>query len=145
MKNKKGLLKVFFIFILNISFALSSSSSNVYDLTTGKYTPIEVEIYGAKIHKLIGVPFTNNIPKAFKTSSEQAHPVSTSDSFVKQATNYSDVCVQPVIFYHNFYGNFKLPHEYQISFDCLSLNIYIPKNNLTNLTAMIFIHGNSLN
>jgi carboxylesterase type B len=142
MKNKKSLLTVLFILYLNISFARLSPSSNVYDFTTGKYKAIEVEIYGSSVHKLIGIPFTKYIPKAFEAPNVHTH-VSKNYSFVKQAVNYSDVCVQPVIFNHNFYGNFKLPHEYQISFDCLSLNIYIPKNNLTNLTAMIFIHGNN--
>jgi len=143
MKNKKSLLTVLFIINLNISFAVLSPFSNVYDLTTGKYKAIEVEVYESRVHKLIGIPFTKNIPKAFRTSNEQTRSVSTNDSFVKQATTYSDVCVQPIIFNHNFYGNFKLPHDYHISFDCLSLNIYIPKNNITNLTAMIFIHGNT--
>lgn len=63
------------------------------------------------------------------------------------------MCIQPVIFHNSFYGNFKLPHDYDMSFNCLTMNIYIPRGMLNksngerseeNLkSAMFFIHGGS--
>lgn len=68
------------------------------------------------------------------------------------------MCIQPVIFHNSFYGNFKLPHDYEMSFNCLYMNIYIPSGFLKNskidqdrkkqpkkekLSAMFFIHGGS--
>ena len=119
--------------------------NRVYDLTSGLYEAVEITVLNSTVHKLIGVPYSN-IPKSF----DKPSPINKSSSFssakAKKADKWSALCVQPILFNHGYYGNFKLPHEYEMTLDCLSVNLFLPKkaeNKGKLLTAMLFVHGGS--
>jgi len=116
------------------------SESHIYNLTSGLYEAVEVKVLGKQVHKLLGIPYAN-IPDTFGSSSLY----NQSNMSIKKANKFGPVCVQPVLFNHNMYGNFKLQQEYEIRLECLTINVFLPKIDKSQkpLTAMLFLHGGS--
>ena len=123
----------------------SDTRPTLYKLSTGIYAPIETQVLDRTIHKLIGLPFAQ-IDSIFEKSREFRH--SSKSAASNHTNNWSPICIQPLMYQNNLYGNFKLPHAFEMNINCLSISVYIPFNNNNNnntklLSAMLFIHGGS--
>lgn len=115
-------------------------SSILYNLTSGTYEAIEVKLSDTKtVHRLMNIPYAARTPNTFN----KAHALlNRTDDRVHQADQWPSMCVQTRIFNAEFYGNLRLPHKTYMSFDCLTISLYIPAQ-ARNLSAMMFIHGGS--
>jgi hypothetical protein len=135
---------------LIISLALIKQSGGVeatplapIRLTSGTYTPVEANILGKSVLKLHGVPY------AHLRSSFQAPDSGQSKKNLKNEQQQQPwppfMCIQPMIFQNSLYGNFKLPHDFDMTVNCLTMNLYMPGNSKPSklLPAMLFIHGGS--
>ena len=125
---------------VQLIFCSANDKPYIYNLTSGLYEAEEVKVLGKPVHKLLGIPYAN-IPDSFESTSLYNQTNKT----IKKANKFGPVCVQPVLFNHNMYGNFKLQQEYDIRLECLTINVFLPKfvKGQEPLTAMLFLHGGS--
>jgi carboxylesterase type B len=128
-----------------------NSESKIYNLTSGLFEAKRVRVLDRYVDRLLGIPYAE-ITGQFERAREYRRPSSKTNERVVFANKWGPMCIQPAIFHNIFYGNFKLPHEFDMSFNCLTLNVFISKSSSTstrrengrgNLTAMFFIHGGS--
>lgn len=125
--------------ISDIIALIKETDAQVYNLTSGFFLPNKVKILNRTVDQLLGVPYAE-IPLPFQNSIEFSR-VSNS---TRQADKWSPWCYQPFIFHNRFYGNLRIPHEYDMSLDCLSINLYVPAGlERKNLSVIFYIHGGS--
>ena len=118
--------------------------NTVYNLSNVLYQADEIKVLDQTVHKLLGVPYAN-LPDSYGRT-DLYNQTQRDKSKIVKANKWGPICVQPILFNHAYYGNFKLQQEYEIKLDCLTINVYVPKSNRDNkkpLTAMLFLHGGS--
>jgi pimeloyl-ACP methyl ester carboxylesterase len=141
-------LLLLIIYLANAATATTDNSNNDFKLTSGTYKPIEVDVLGIKVHKIIGVPYAG-----LHASFNQPQPLPPRGGGArtnnKNHTNdWPAICIQPMMFQNGLYGNFKLPHEFRMQVNCQTMSLYVPKAARQRGTrrlvpAMVFIHGGS--
>jgi carboxylesterase type B len=134
----KNLIIINIINIVINLFTLGIKSDKIYNLTSGRYKPVKINVLNKTIYKLISVPYAN-IPYTFNNSVE----LNVNDNLSRNANKWSPLCVQPILFNYQYYGNFELPHDFDLSLNCLTINLYIPEKIDKPLSAMLFLHGGS--
>jgi carboxylesterase type B len=146
-KNILKLTKMLIIYINLMIFSLwtSNAQSNEYHLTSGVYKAIEVKFQyknlSLDVHRLMNIPYAQT-PQLFDKPAE-TFSSNSNMSFAQSSNKWPNMCVQTRIFNADFYGNLRLPHKTYMSFDCLTINLYIPADRAGNLSAMFFVHGGS--
>lgn len=125
--------------ISDIFALLKETDAQLYNLTSGVFLPNKVNILKRTVDQLLGIPYAD-IPLPFQKSIEfSRRPNST-----RQADKWSPWCYQPFIFHNSFYGNLRIPHDYDMSLNCLSINLYLPADvERKNLSVIFYIHGGS--
>ncbi|CAF0867929.1 unnamed protein product [Brachionus calyciflorus] len=130
-------MNLFLIFV--VVNAILIDGIYLYNLTSGVYLPKKVEIMNKVIDQLLGVPYAD-IPLPFQKSTKY----SKYSNLTRIADKWGPFCYQPIIFQNSFYGNLKIPHGYDMSLNCLVINLYIPKElDTIKKPAMFYIHGGS--
>ncbi len=121
--------------------ALGGENVSSIRLTSGTYTPLDVNVLGKPVLKLIGIPYAR-LHSAFHAPAElraDSWPAGSSHQ-----NQWPAICIQPFIFQNSLYGNFKLPHEFNMSVSCSFISVYLPKPDRAKLRpAMVFMHGGS--
>lgn len=119
-----------------------------YYLTSGTYQAETVDIFDKQVHKITGIPYAD-VPLMFHKSVVIKN---RSNSTSYEGSKWPGMCVQTLLFNFEMYGNFRLPHEVDTTFDCLHINLYIPYEKergvemdlrARNLSVMLFVHGGS--
>ena len=141
------MLQIIYYFNLLICWlSMSNGQSNVYHLTSGVFKAIEIEMSNnlSTIHRLMNIPYAHT-PQLFEKPTQLFNfNANNSNNSNAQSTNkWPNMCVQTRIFNAEFYGNLRLPHKTYMSFDCLTINLYIPADRKGNLSVMFFVHGGS--
>lgn len=127
------------IILLILLINNNAKCKNIYNLTSGVYEAIEIKISdNVFVHRLMNIPYART-PFIFQKPNEL---LNKSSSNAQKTNKWPNMCVQTRIFNADFYGNLRLPHKTFMSFDCLTINLYIPMNS-KNATVMLFIHGGS--
>lgn len=132
-------MSIFFILLAYLIWLIETADAQTYNLTSGFFKPNKVTILNRTVDQLIGIPYAD-IPLPFQKSAE----ISRHSNLTRQADKWSPWCYQPYIFHNSFYGNLRIPHDYDMSLDCLSINLYIPAHEQRQKLSVIFyIHGGS--
>lgn len=125
--------------MIKLIWLIKTADAQEYNLTSGIFVAKKVKILNGTVDQLLGIPYAD-IPLPFHKSTEANWRPNT----VRQANKWSPWCYQPFIFHNSFYGNLRIPHDYDLSLDCLSINLYLPENKeRKNLSAIFYIHGGS--
>jgi acetyl esterase/lipase len=139
----KQLLIIICIIMLILNDKFKTTHQQFYNLTSGRYEAIQVKLFNNTIHRLMSIPYAYT-PNLFEKSELiSANNYSNINQQAEKMNKWPSMCVQTRLFSSDFYGNLRLPHVTYMSFDCLTINLYIPANNASNLTCMLFIHGGS--
>ena len=130
--------------LIELNPFICQAYNRVYNLSNIFYEAEEIQVLNETVHKLIGVPY-GNVPDSYGRTTLYNQTLKDKNRVIK-ANKWGPICVQPILFNHAYYGNFKLQQDYEIKLDCLTINVYVPKkrhNNTRALTAMLFLHGGS--
>lgn len=138
---KQLLIICMIMLILNDKF--KTTHQQFYNLTSGRYEAIQVNLFNNSntIHRLMSIPYAYT-PNLFEKSELISANNYSINHQAEKMNKWPSMCVQTRLFSSDFYGNLRLPHVTYMSFDCLTINLYIPAN-ASNLTCMLFIHGGS--
>lgn len=138
------------IYLIQIFQHLNANNDNtrlIYNLSSGLYKADEIFIQDNQVyvHKLLAIPYAN-VPFTFekstlKTSTDSSETTVHNNSIIRPA------CIEARMFADLFYGNFQTLKNTRVQYDCLTIDIYIPKSkkksNNKNMSVLFFIHGGS--
>jgi carboxylesterase type B len=120
---------------------MSQMNARKFNLTSGEFISTKIEIDKIEVYKLINIPYAE-VPYAFEKA------VLKRPDFNRTSTTNNDQttlkrCVGDA---QTNYGNFQLPKNSHTTFDCLTINLYMPNSQTYkngSLSVMFFVHGGS--
>jgi carboxylesterase type B len=133
--SKRTIIQTIAVFL---HYVMITNTEKIFNLTSGSYQSVKVNVLNKSIYKLVSVPYAK-VPYTFENSVE----LKNSNGRSRLANKWSGLCVQPILFNYQYYGNFELPHDFDLSLNCLTINLYIPEKIDEPLNAMMFVHGGS--
>ncbi len=119
----------------------SRTCAKTFNLSNGAYVASKIQIDKVEVNKLINIPYAD-VPYAFQKPELKNRGVNETYTNGNQQAGFKR-CVGDM---QNNYGNFQLPENSYITFDCLTINIYVPNSQTFrngNLSVMFFVHGGS--